>query len=204
MALNLKLPEIPKNLPKIKKGKVPTKNFINIQIKKKQAFSLQKNVPVIIAIILVVLVLGKFFVVDRVTGVIRETQRLNQIQEELTVANGKIQSMGDVDDLYAHYTTSGMTEEELNRVDRVAAMKLISKEFLRENISKSWNLTGNTMTLQVRGPSLRELNDLAAELEENPIVERCVISSANKRIEESDDVAVTFVIYLQQPVEDEE
>lgn len=204
MALNLKLPEIPKNLPKLKKGKIPSKNFINIQIKKKQVFSMQKNVPIIIAIVLIALVLGKFFIVDRITLVARETARLSKIQDELTTANKAIESMQDIDDVYAHYTTSGMTEEELSRVDRVAAMKLINKEFLRHNISKSWNLTGNVMTLQVRGPSLRELNDLAAELEENPIVERCVISSANKRIEESDDVAVTFVIYLQKPVEEEE
>ena len=198
MALNLKLPEIPK-LPKLKKGKVPSKTYINVLVKRKQAFSLEKRLPVIIIVVIIAAILCKFTVVDRFTSVMTESGRLSRLQEELNVTKEQIGSLEDVDDLYAHYTTSGMTEEELSRVDRTKAMKLIDKAFLHGNKSKSWNLTGNVMTLEVVGPSLRELNELAEQLEENPIVERCVISSANKKIAESSDVAVTFVIYLKQP-----
>lgn len=200
MAMNLKLPELPKL--KLKKGKIPSKTHINILAKKKQTIPIEKRLPVIIIIVILAAILCKFTVIDRLTAVVRETNRINTLQQELDLANDKIGALQDVDDIYAHYTTSGMTEEELSRVDRVKAMKLIDKAFLHGNISKSWNLTGNIMTLDVRGPSLRELNQLAEELEEKPIVERCVISSANKRIEESDDVAVTFVIYLKQPDEE--
>ena len=197
MALNLKLPELPK-LPKLKKGKVPSKTYINVLVKRKQAFSLEKRLPVIIIVVILAVVLFKFTVVDRFTAVMRESGRLSRLQEELTLTEEQIGKLEDVDDLYAHYTTSGMTEEELGRVDRVKAMKLIDKTFLHGNISKSWNLTGNTMTLQVIGPSLRELNEVAEEMEEKPIVERCVISSANKGTNESGEVAATFVIYLKQ------
>ena len=200
MAINLKLPQ----LPKIKKGKAPTKTYINVMIKKKQVISLQKRIPVIIAIVIIAAVVCKFAVVDRVAVLMTESAHIASMQAELAEANGKIQSMKDVDDVYAHYTVSGMTEEELGRVDRVQAMKLIDRDFMRDNVSKSWNLTGNTMTLEVSGPSLRELNQVAEALEEKPIVERCVISSANKRAEESNDVKVTFVIYLKQPDEEEE
>lgn len=198
MAFNLKLPELPK-LPKLKKGKVPSKTYINVLAKKKQVVPIEKRLPVIIIVVILAAVLCKFTVVDRLTAVMRESSRVSTLQQELSEANSKIEHLADVDDLYAHYTTSGMTSEELGRVNRVKAMKLIDKTFLHGNISKSWNLTGNTMTLQVTGPSLSELNDVAKEMEEKSIVERCVISSANKRTtDENGDVVATFVIYLKQ------
>ena len=202
MDMNLKLPEVPK-LPKIKKGKIPTKNYINVLVKKKQPFSIQKNLPLIIVLVILFLVLFKFAMFDRLATIIIDTNKVSTMQEEIADINSKINAMKGVEDQYAHYTTSGMTEEELGRVDRVKAMKLINKQFMRANVCRSWNLTGNVMTLKVNGPSLRELNQTAAELEENDIVERCVISTADKRLAEGDDVVVTFIIYLKQPDKEE-
>ena len=202
MDMNLKLPEVPK-LPKIKKGKIPTKNYINVLVKKKQPFSIQKNLPLIIVLVILFLVLFKFAMFDRLATIIIDTNKVSTMQEEVADINSKINAMKGVEDQYAHYTTSGMTAEELGRVDRVKAMKLINKQFMRANVCRSWNLTGNVMTLKVNGPSLRELNQTAAELEENDIVERCVISTADKRLAEGDDVVVTFIIYLKQPDKEE-
>ena len=202
MDMNLKLPEVPK-LPKIKKGIIPTKNYINVLVKKKQPFSIQKNLPLIIVLVILFLVLFKFAMFDRLATIIVDTNKVSTMQEEIADINSKINAMKGVEDQYAHYTTSGMTAEELGRVDRVKAMKLINKQFMRANVCRSWNLTGNVMTLKVNGPSLRELNQTAAELEENDIVERCVISTADKRLAEGDDVVVTFIIYLKQPDKEE-
>lgn len=205
MAININLPKLKKSdkPQKIKKGKIPTKNFINIQLVKKQTFSFKKNWPILVIIIVLALVVCKFFVFDRIFSVAKEANHVATMQNELSVANSQIAQLGDLEDEYAHYTISGMTEEELSRVDRVAAMKLIEEAFLGGNISRSWNLTGNVMTLQVSGPSLSELNDLASELELNPIVEQCVISSADKRTDEDGNVLVTFIIYLQQQAGEE-
>ena len=127
MAIDLKLPELPKlNKPigkgkgnKIKKGKVPTKRYINVLPYKKQSFSLGKHWPVIVLIALIVILLGKFFVVDRLTAVARESNRLATIQEEMVNTNAQIDSLSDLEDMYAHYTISGMTEEELDEFLRI-------------------------------------------------------------------------------------
>jgi hypothetical protein len=190
---------------KIKKGAIPTKNFINIQVNKKKKFSLKKNLPVIILIAILFIVFCKFMVIDRLTATVTESAHVAELQQELTQTNSKIKTLSKLDDEYAHYTTSGMTEEELERVDRVKAMRLIQDAFMHGNVSKSWNLTGNIMTLQVTGSSLKGLSQLASELESRPIVERCVTSSADKNSEENNGkVEVTFTIYLQQPKENEE
>ena len=194
MAINLKLPELKKQ----SRGKQPTKNYINILAVKKKTFSLRQNLPLVILIALLILAFCKFLVFDPLFGVVRESSQLSTLQAELEDANRQIEDMSDVDEMYAHYTTTGMTKEELSRVDRVKAMRLIEDAFLHGNISKSWNLTGNAMTLEVNGSSLKDLNQLAEELEEDPIVERCVISAADKHMDENGNVSVTFVIYLQK------
>ncbi|MBQ6401258.1 MAG: hypothetical protein IJI20_03115 [Firmicutes bacterium] len=194
MAINLKLPELKKQ----SRGKQPTKNYINILAVKKKTFSLRQNLPLVILIALLILAFCKFLVFDPLFGVVRESSQLSTLQAELEDANRQIEDMSDVDEMYAHYTTTGMTKEELSRVDRVKAMRLIEDAFLHGNISKSWNLTGNVMTLEVNGSSLKDLNQLAEELEEDPIVERCVISAADKHMDENGNVSVTFVIYLQK------
>lgn len=201
MNLNLKLPQFK---GKITKGKMPTKDFINVQTRTKQAFSVKKNLPLLIVIAVAVIVLGKFFVVDKIVDLATEANRISTIQQELQTTKAQISSKGDIEEEYAHYTTSGMTDEELSRVDRVEAMRLVDSAFRGGNVSRSWNLTGNIMTLQVTGSSLSELNQLAADLETDPIVERCVISSANKRTDQNGNVVVTFIIYLQQEGSNEE
>ena len=180
------------------KGKIPTKNYINVMIRSKKEFNLRKHLPIIILIAVLLLAFCKFMVFDRLAAVIIETNKVSSLQEQLVEVNSQIDELSEYDDMYAHYTTSGMTEEELSLVDRVAAMRLVGEAFRGGNISRSWNLTGNVMTLQVSGPSLNELNDLASELELDPIVERCVISSADKRTDANGNVIVTFTVYLHK------
>lgn len=199
MAINLKLPKS-KKTNTVKMGDLPTKDFINIQIKKKQSFNMKKHLPIIIILALLFLVLCKFFVIDRLVEISEGTDRINAMHAELDKANKQISDLSDLEDDYAHYTTNGMTKEELSRVDRVKAMKMVDKAFTGGVKADSWNLTGNVMTLQVSGPSLSRLNKLAEDLEENSIVERCVISTANKGLDSKGNVVVSFTIYLQQSI----
>ena len=201
MAINLKLPKS-KKANTIKKGDLPTKNFINIQIRKKQSFNMRKHLPIIIILALLFLVFCKFMVFDRLMGVSEGTDRINELHAELDSANQQISELADLEDDYAHYTTQGMTKEELSRVDRVKAMKLVDKAFSGGIKADSWNLKGNVMTLQVSGPSLAKLNKLASDIEDNSIVERCVISTADKGLDQKGNVVVTFTIYLQQSIKD--
>lgn len=198
MAINLKTEILPRKSKQISKGKIPTKNYINILAKKQKTFSVRRNLPLLILIALLVLAFAKFLIYDPVVGTIKEANRLSAIQEELIEVNTQIEGMKETEDAYSHYTTSGMTAEELGQVDRVSAMRLVEDAFLHGNISRSWNLTGNVMTLEVTGKSLKDLNRLATNLEENSIVQRCVISSANKHMDATGNVVVTFTIYLQE------
>ncbi len=184
-------------------GKMPEKNYINLAVVEETPFITRKSVPIILLIVLLFLAFFKFMVIDKFTEMISASQEVLQLQSDLDTAYTTIESMGDIEDTYAHYTYSGMTAEEMGRVDRVSVMKLVDKALLGGDYTRSWQLSGNIMTLQVSGKSLQQLNQLAQALETETIVQRCVINTANKNIRTDanagKNVTVTFIIYLQQP-----
>ena len=78
---------------------------------------------------------------------------------------------------------------------------------------KTWSLSGNILTIEITAKTLDDLNQLAREIEEDPIVDSCSITTANKnqdtvknknkKIVVDTDVWARFIVYLRQPEEDE-
>lgn len=182
------------------RGKLPEKTTINLVIKDENSIKPQIAVPAIILICLLAAVFGKFAVADRLISASRAAGQVTELRSGLDSAYEKLAFYADVEDKYAHYTYSGMTEEELTRVDRVDVMKLVEKALAEGYTLRSWTVSENIMTLQMTGSSLKELNRLSQILEQEPIVDQCVITTAD-RSEKNDvrtDVAATFTIYLQR------
>lgn len=182
-------------------GKLPTKTTINLARTEAGAVSVRRLMPVILLMVLALLILGKFFVFDQLVAASNATAEVTNLQTQLQNAYSAIASYDDLEDDYAHYTYSGMTEEELAQVDRVAIMELVEEVLKIGDATKSWSLSANLLTVQVTGSSLQELNELSRSLEQSDIVERCMLTTANKtdRVETATDVAATFMIYLQKP-----
>lgn len=67
----------------------------------------------------------------------------------------------------------------------------------------TWNLSENILTINITGKSLETMNDVTKMLEQEPIVDTCVITTANKTDNEriEDRVSARFIIYLKQPEE---
>lgn len=180
--------------------KMPVKTTINLANTEQSPVSLRRLAPVIGLIVLAVLILGKFFMFDRLVAASRAADEVYQLQTQMQAMYSQINSFNDIKDDYAHYTYSGMTQEELDLVDRVEVMKLIENVLYAGDNTKSWNLTGNVLTLQVTGTSLRELNELSRTLDKSEIVDQCILTTANKtdKIEQNIDVDATFIIYLKK------
>lgn len=186
------------------RGKYPTKTTINLVIKEQEPISLRRLLPGLILAILVVILVGKIFVYDKIADMIRASNEVTEMHNQLEAAYASIESYEDIEDEYAHYTYSGMTEEELNLVDRVSVMGLVRQIMQAGVTTRNWSLTGNELTIQVTGTSLQRLNELSQRLERNPIVDRCVIVTANKKelLDNNGKVDVSYMVYLQKPEED--
>ena len=180
------------------RGKMPSKTSINLVPEKESIFTSKKALPALIGTIIVAVLLIGLLVVRPIIQLASATSDVARLTEELNEANKTIKERGYIEEEYAHYTTEGMTEEELTRVNRVKVMKLVEDAVVNTGVVKSWELSGNTMSLEVSGASLAELNQIAAALEKESIVDRCVINTANKGTGKTDggSVAVSFIVYL--------
>ena len=183
------------------RGKLPSKTTINLALPDEREIKPQIAVPAIILICLLAAVFGKIAVADRLISASRAAGEASKMRADLEAAYEEISYYSSVEDRYAHYTYSGMTEEEMERVDRVEVMELVEKAMRAGYSLKSWTVSGNTMTLNMTGNSLKELNRLSQVLEQEPIVEQCVIKTAD-RSEKKDaytDVEAVYTIYLRYP-----
>lgn len=69
---------------------------------------------------------------------------------------------------------------------------------------RSWTVSENVLNIEVSGPTLDSLNQLARRLEANPIVDSCTITTANKATGQSRDgrVWAKLIVYLTRPAQE--
>ena len=91
---------------------------------------------------------------------------------------------------------------------RSRVMELFKAILPVDGTTRNWSVSGNVATLNVEGSSLERLNQLAREIEQNPIVNSCSITTAtknrldrNKTNNANSAVQARFIVYLQQPAE---
>ena len=182
---------------KISAANRPTKTSINLVPKKESIMSTRRGRSYVILGSILALLLVVALVVMPFIRLQSANARVASLQKQLEEANAAIKEMGGIEEEYAHYTTEGMTEEELTRVNRAKVMKLVEDAVVNSGVVDRWSISGNTMTLQVSGASLAELNQVAAALEDKDMVERCVINTADRGSRaDTGNVEATFVVYL--------
>ncbi len=196
--------------------RMPTKQSINLANVNSKPIKLYIALPAIILIIAAAVLLSKFAVVDRLMQVSAAEYRVATLRTELSAAYEKLASFDDLNEKYAHYTYSGMTAEELHRVDRCEVIALIQRVILPELIVDSWSVTGNQLTMSVTGSSLQTVNLMVQKLYEEPIVDYCTVRTASttetsyqtSKNEESDlpetetDVVSQVIVFLTAAVEE--
>ena len=180
------------------RGKMPTKTSIKLVPQKESFLSKKSGIAKLAVGIVLALLLFVFFVIRPIVQLSTANAKIADLQSQLDAANKNIEKLGYIEEEYAHYTTEGMTAEELSRVDRTEVMDLVYKTVIKSGAVNSWSLSENRLSLQVTGASLEQLNQIAGRLEQEPIVDRCVINNANRGAgnNEGGRVAVTFLVYL--------
>ena len=180
------------------RGKMPTKTTINLVPQKEHFLSTKSGIAKLVGGIVLALLILVFLVVKPLVQLATMDAKVASLQEQLAAANETIEDLGYIEEEYAHYTTEGMTAEELSRVDRTDVMEILHDTVIKNGAVKSWSLSENIVSLQVSGKDLENLNHIAKRLEEEAIVDRCVINTANRGSGNNTGgkVAVTFLVYL--------
>ena len=179
---------------------LPVKRSINLANTEEKSVNLKIGIPAILLILLVAFVIGKFAVADRLAAVSRAEAQAAAAQAELNAAYDRLNSFGELTEIYAHYTYSGMTPEEVQRADRGSAIALIRRIIMPRGQVNSWNLTGNVMTVNLSCDNLRVVNRTVQELENEEMVNFCTVNTAAtidaNRTAEYEGVTARITIYL--------
>ena len=162
----------------VSRGKLPVKRTINLAGIGEKPIKASIAIPAIILIILAAAVLSKFFVYDRLRAVSAAEKEANAVRIELNDTYARMNDFGELSERYAHFTYSDMTEDELNRADRVAVVTMIEEVIQPRAELNSWSLTGNQVSLAITGRDLEEVTRLVNLIEEQEWVSYCTVSNA--------------------------
>ena len=168
-----------------RKGTIPVKRVINLAEVDKKTIDLRIAIPAILLILAAAFLFGKFAVADRLIAVSRAEGEVAAARRELDAAYRRLDSFGELTELYAHYTYSGMNDEEIHRTDRAEILNLLRNVVLPDVEVSAWNVKGNTLNITMTAGTLEEINHTVQKVNGNELVDFCTVSNAktneNKR-----------------------
>ncbi len=180
---------------------MPVKRSINLMLIDEKKIKPTRAFPGILLIIALAVLFSKYLVMDRLVAMSRASGSVSDIRASLAEASNALKQYEGIEDTYAHMTNKDMTNEELNRVDRVKVLELVSDYILNRGKARSWSVSGNVLTVDVSDKSLENLNLLARKIEQSPIVDTCVITAAQKDLDKGASGLSSTSLSLTQALE---
>ncbi len=160
------------------RGRLPSKRSINLATVGVKKTNWPLTILAMVLIVAGALAFGKFLVYDRLETVTAAQHRTAEVQRQIDEGYAKIESYGELNDIYAHYTYSGFTEEERARVKRADAMDLLDRVVFPRTDVQAWSLSGNVLTLSIEGSTLQEINETVQALLADELVTFCSVRTA--------------------------
>ena len=157
---------------------LPAKRTINLAAVGEHKIAVKWAALRIVLIITAAVLFGKVAVADRFAALAEAEHQAAAVRAQLEEGYAQIEAYGALAEEYAHYTYSGMTEEELNRVNRVDAIALINRIVLPKAVVNSWTIQGNEMSLIIGDNTLQNINLIVQALEKDELVDFCIVTNA--------------------------
>ena len=160
-------------------------------------------IPAIGAIVVAAGVIGKVAVADRLVKMSEAQSAASELQKQVDDITAYIDSLGDLQETYAHYTYQGLNADELSYLNRPEVLQLMKNVIFPKVTVSSWSVSGNQLTLPVTGENLSDINSLV------PIVDYCNVMTAvtdssstdeNGNPVSSDTVTGQIIVYLLDPL----
>ena len=177
-----------------KRANLPFKISINMARLHEKRVPVPAIAGIIAALIIAAALFGKFGIYDLFKKAEQARLMVQTVQSQLELGYAQIESFGEINDLYPYYTTSGMTESELTTPDRLAAMDMIQRVIMPRTPLDSWTLSGNQISMNIKGATLEAINETAKAIRAEEIVDFCEVNTATTG---SGEVSASIVIYLK-------
>lgn len=177
-----------------KKPVYPDKTFINLAVADKGNQSTVRSLVLFAVALVAILLFAKFGVVDVLGAVAESESRVAAAQADLTALEEANADFAELQERYAAYAVTSMTEEERALADRGAVLDLLQSTVANVADLQSVKVSDNTVLLQFSNTSLEDVSRVVASLESSDLVAGVTMSTA--RTDRNDDVVSTVTVLL--------
>lgn len=184
---------------KKKKKKLPYKRTINLAEHLEKKTNWLVAIPASILIIMAACLFSKLAVVDRMNQVSEAQAKVAALQSDVDLLYAKYDELDSVTEEYAHYTYSGLKEEEKQYFNRLDMVALIENRIMNKATVDNYQVKEDELIVPLRADSLETVKEIVADLEQDVLVNYCVMNSANTMEateNEAEYVAAQITIYL--------
>ncbi len=160
-----------------KKIVIPRKvgmNLVNVQ----SAFDVKKMAIILVLVVLALGLFAKFGIIDQLAKRTAAQNELSLAQQQMQAIQIKEAKYGDLEEKYGRYSYGWMSEEEASMLQREQIFDVVETKIAPSCVIETMSLTGNTMSLSVRGITLDEARELVKVLEEDKRVSAATVYSA--------------------------
>lgn len=158
------------------RASLPVKRTLNLRVQEKRFSHPERWIPLIVVILILAVLIGKFGVADRFAKVSAARAELNAAKRNLESIRASYSDFRDVQKEYNRYTYEGY---DLTIADRLDVMSILERKVLPVCSVRSFSVTGKTVSISVAGLTFRQISDLTADLMSEPLVNYVYVSSAS-------------------------
>ena len=175
-------------------NKYPQKKSINfIKAEEKQNSKIHMCMAVFGVVLL--LVLGKFFVVDLVMGAMNQKENYEQMEERIEKLRELSASYDDVRDEYNRLGNGHLTVEEKSEMDRMEILDVIDRKIQSQAKIVSIDIQQNTAIVVMDGSSLQKVSMIAENVEKDNRVSYVSVSTAGSNVEGGKVTATLMITF---------
>lgn len=164
--------------PSAKKDSYPTKTFINLVAVEQQRGSRATYVALFAIGLVLIALFAKFAVVDPLAASAASGRDVAAAQAQLDALRDKNADYAELNKQYARYVVTGLSEEEMNLVDRDTVLDLLEQKVLSVGYLSSLKVSGNKATVTCLGVDLTKVSHLVQDLEGDDRVAHVTVSTA--------------------------
>lgn len=160
------------------KAVYPTKTAINLVRQDKTRSMLLTELALFVIVVALIGVFGKFAVVDPLADGMSSSADVAAAQAHLDQLTAENADYAELDDTYARYIVTGLTEEELNLANRNELLDLIQANLMSVGYLSSLKVAGNVVSATSLGADLTAVSQLVETLEGDSRVAHVTVSTA--------------------------
>lgn len=179
---------------KDKKPVYPTKTTINLLTVDHAAQSRGRDIALFVVALVLIAAFAKFGVADVLSDAAASAGKLSDAQAQLSQLEAGNADYALLQDEYAAYTKTGMTEEEQTYADRSDVLAVLQDTVENAASLQMVTVKGNAVSLQFTSTTLDDASNVVAALEDNPLVQSVSMSTA--RTDKNNDVVSTVTVIL--------